>query len=174
MMILIASEATLFAALIGSYYYLRFNAVAWPPRGVPEPRVIVPAVLAIVLASTSAPMQLASRAARTGRTATARMLVVAALTVQTAYLAYELHDYRDQLHASGITRDAYSSIYYTLLGADHAHVALGILFDVWLLSRLAGGLTTYRANAAQAIAWYWHFVNLATLFVTATLLSARL
>ena len=125
----------------------------------PEPRVVGPVVLAIVLALTSVPMQLASRAARAGRMAPARMLVVAALTVQAAYLAYELHDYRDQLHASGITRDAYSSIYYTLLGADHVHVALGILFDLWLLARLARGLTTYRANAAQAIAWYWHFVN---------------
>jgi cytochrome c oxidase subunit I len=173
MMILIASEATLFAALFGSYYFLRFNASAWPPSGVPEPRVAVPIALAGALALTSAPMQLASRAARTGRAAATRVFVAAALVVQAAYLAYELHDYRDQLHASGITRNAYSSIYYTLLGADHAHVALGILFDLWLLTRLVRGLTTYRANAVQAIAWYWHFVNLVTFVVTATLLSAR-
>jgi cytochrome c oxidase subunit I+III len=174
MMILIASEATLFAAMIGSYYYLRFNAAAWPPRGVPEPRVAVPVALALVLALTSGPLQLAAQAARNGRAAAARTLVLAALVVQAAYLAYALHDYRDQLHASGITRDAYSSIYYTLLGADHAHVALGMLFDLWLLAKLTRGLTSYRADAAQAIAWYWHFVNLATLVVTATLLSARL
>ena len=66
MMILIASEATLFAAMIGSYYYLRFNTVAWPPRGVPEPRLAVPVALAVVLALTSGPMQLASRAAPHG------------------------------------------------------------------------------------------------------------
>ena len=61
-----------------------------------------------------------------------------------------------------------------LLGADHAHVALGLLFDLWLLAKLARGFTTYRVNATQAIAWYWHAVNLLTLVVTATLLSAKL
>jgi heme/copper-type cytochrome/quinol oxidase subunit 3 len=77
------------------------------------------------------------------------------------------------LHRFDITRDAYSSIYYTLLGADHAHVFLGILFNLWLLGKLATGLTTYRANAVQAIAWYWHAVNILTVVVIGTLLSAR-
>ena len=49
-----------------------------------------------------------------------------------------------------------------LLGADHAHVFVGLLFNVWLLWKLARGLTTYRANAVQAIAWYWQFVNVLT------------
>jgi heme/copper-type cytochrome/quinol oxidase subunit 3 len=60
-----------------------------------------------------------------------------------------------------------------LLGADHAHVAVGILFNLWLLGKLARGLTTYRLNAVQAITWYWHFVNVLTLVVIATVLSAR-
>ena len=32
-------------------------------------------------------------------------------------------------------------------------------------AKLARGLTTYRANATQAIAWYWHFVNVLTIVV---------
>jgi len=71
-------------------------------------------------------------------------------------------------------RNAYSSIYYTLLGADHAHVALGVLFDLWLLGKLATGLTRYRVRATWAIALYWHAVNLITVVVIATLLSAAL
>jgi hypothetical protein len=53
-------------------------------------------------------------------------------------------------------------------------VLLGILFNVWLLGKLAGGLTGYRVRAAQAIAWYWYAVNALTVLVIATLLSARL
>jgi heme/copper-type cytochrome/quinol oxidase subunit 3 len=83
-----------------------------------------------------------------------------------------VHDFADQLGNFDIGRDAYSSIYYTLLGADHAHVALGVFFNLWLLGTLARGLTTYRVNATQAIAWYWHAVNLLTLVVIGTLLSA--
>jgi heme/copper-type cytochrome/quinol oxidase subunit 3 len=174
MLILIASEATLFATFIGAYYYLRFTSPEWPQDGLPAPKLVMPLILVGCLAATSAPMQLASRAARAGRLLATRLFLVTALVVQAGYFAYEVHDFQDRLRTFGIGRNAYSSIYYTLLGADHAHVALGILFNLWLLGKLATGLTTYRANAAQAIAWYWHAVNLITLAVLGTLLSARI
>jgi heme/copper-type cytochrome/quinol oxidase subunit 3 len=173
MLILIASEGALFAAMLASYFYLSVYAHAWPLRGDPKPALVTPIALAAMLALTSVPMQLASVAARERRLAPTRIFLLVALAVQAAYLAWQLHDFRDQLDAMNATHDAYSSIYYTLLGADHAHVALGILFDVWLLAKLARGLTKYRRNAVLAIAWYWHFVNLVTIIVTATLLTAR-
>jgi cytochrome c oxidase subunit III len=173
MMILIASEGTLFGAFIGTYYYLRFKSPAWPPGGIPEPRLVVPLILVGSLALSSVPMQLASLAARAGRLTATRLLIFLALVVQAGYFAYSVHDFSHQLRTFDMTRNAYSSIYYTLLGADHAHVFLGLLFDLWLLGKLARGFTTYRVNATQAIAWYWHAVNLLTLVVTATLLSAK-
>jgi heme/copper-type cytochrome/quinol oxidase subunit 3 len=109
------------------------------------------------------------RAARLGAT---RLLLVIALAVQCGYLAYEVHDYSRELGRSPIGTDAYTSIHYVLLGADHAHVFLGILLNLWLLWKLATGITTYRANAVQAITWYVHFVNLLTWVVIGTIVSA--
>ena len=174
MAMVVASEATLFGTFIGSYYYLRFGSAHWPPPGTPEPRVVVPLIMVGILATTSLPMQLAAMAARRERLWAARALLVWALVVQCGYLVYEIHDYVDQLHASRPQDNAYSSIYYTLLGADHAHVALGILLVVWLLWKLARGLTTYRLNAVQVVAFYWHAVNVLTLIVIGVLLSARI
>jgi cytochrome c oxidase subunit III len=172
MAVLIASEATLFGCMIGTYFFLRFSTRVWPPDGIPRPAVVGPLVSALLLASSSIPMQLASDAGRHGRAAAARLYVLTALVIQTGYFAYAVHDYSAQIHTFDITRDAYSSIYYTVLGADHAHILVGLLFNVWLLWKLARGLTTYRVNALQAITWYWHAVNIITLVVTATLLSA--
>ena len=172
MAMLIASEATLFGTFIGSYYYLRFSTHHWPPPGTPEPRVVVPLILAGVLATTSLPMQLAAMAARRARLWAARALLVWALVVQCGYLVYEIHDYLDQLRRSTPQDHAYGSIYYTLLGADHAHVAIGILLVAWLLWKLLRGLTMYRLNAVQVVAFYWHAVNLLTLVVIGVLLSA--
>ena len=173
MTILIASEATLFGTFIGTYYYLRFKTPTWPPGGIPEPKLVVPLVMLAVLVSTTVPMRLAATAARTGRLAATRLLIGVALVVQSGYFAYEVHDFSDQLHRFDITRNAYSSIYYTLLGADHAHVLLGVLFNLWLLGKLARGFTRYRIHAVQAIAWYWLAVNVLTIAVIGTLLSAR-
>ena len=174
MVMLIASEATLFGAFIGTYFYFRFRAPQWPPDGIPEPRVVVPLILLAVLLAGSVPMHLASQAASAGRVGAARLFVLAALVLQAGYFAWAVHDFSDQLQTFDVTRDAYSSIYYVLLGAAHAHVALGILFDLWLLGKLARGLTMYRVHATQAIAFYWHAVNVITLVVTLTLLSAAI
>ncbi len=173
MLILIASEATLFGCFIGSYYYLRFRSAAWPPDGIPEPKLVVPLILLAVLVSTVVPMRLAARAATTGRLAATRLFLALALVLQSGYFAYEVHDFADQLHSFDITRNAYSSIYYTLLGADHAHVLLGVFFNLWLLGKLARGFTRYRIHATRAVALYWYAVVVLTAVVYGVLLSGR-
>jgi len=164
---LVATESALFAMLIASYFYLRFKNDPWPPAGTPEPRIVVPLVLLGVLILTGPVLW------RATHSATPRRWLVLALVVQSGYFAMEVADYQDDLHHFTPQQHAYGSLYYTLLGADHAHVALGLLFDVWLLWKLARGLNRYRANATQAIAWYWHAVNVLTIVVIGTLLSAR-
>jgi cytochrome c oxidase subunit III len=173
MLMVLASEGTLLACFVATFWYLRLRAPHWPPAGLPEPRVVVPMALTGVLLLTSVPMQLASRAVREGRVAATRLLVLLALVAQAGYFAYEANDFHDQLRQFDVTRNAYSSIYYTLLGADHAHVFVGLLLDVWLLAKLVTGLTTYRLNATVAIAWYWHFVNVATVVVVGSLTAVN-
>jgi heme/copper-type cytochrome/quinol oxidase subunit 3 len=174
MLMLLVSESMLFGAFIAGYYYLRLQAPTWPPPGIPEPPVAVPLILVGVLALTSIPMQLASSAAHAARPRAALLLVLAAFVVQSGYLAYELHSYVGDLGDFVPSDHAYGSIYFVLLGADHAHVFLGLLFDIWLALKLARGLTAYRRRATQAIALYWHGVNLLTLIVIGVILSARL
>jgi cytochrome c oxidase subunit III len=173
MLVLIVSESMLVGSMMATYFYLRFNTPHWPPAGIHAPPIATSLILTACLVATSVPMQLASLAARAGRLARTRLMLVLALVVQCGYLAYEIKDYDDQLRVTDITRNAYTSIYYTLLGADHGHVLLGILFNLWLLAKLTTGFTRYRVHATQAIAWYWHFVNVLTIAVIGTLLSAH-
>ncbi len=86
----------------------------------------------------------------------------------------EVSLYRDDLHRFAPQAHAYASIYYVLLGAAHAHVAIGLLLSGWLLAKLARGLTRYRLNALQAIAFYWAAVDVLTVVVTLTVLSPAL
>jgi heme/copper-type cytochrome/quinol oxidase subunit 3 len=174
MAIFSASEAMLFGALLGTYYYLRFKAVHWPPPGTPEPKVVLPLVLTAILVATSIPMQAALRAAREGRLAAIRLALTIALAAQATYFGLQIHLFLDDLAKFTPGEHAYGSIYFTLLGAHHTHVAAGLLLDVWLLLRLSTGLTKYRLTALWATTFFWHFVNALAVLVVLTQLSPAL
>jgi cytochrome c oxidase subunit III len=173
MLVFVLTEATLFGAIFGSYYYLRFTTAHWPPPGTPEPSVTVPLVLAFVLAATSVPMAIAARAAGAGEAARARLALVVALVVQAGFFAMQIRLFQDDLAKFQPSESSYASIYFTMLGAHQAHVAVGLLLNLWLLAKLARGLTNYRIVATQSIAFYWYFVNLLALLVVGAQLSAR-
>src|ERR687888_75660 len=82
------------------------------------------------------------------------------------------HPRRDE-HEFPPSESSYSSAYFTMLGAHHVHVGIGILLNLWLLLRTATGLTNYRLNALRATTFFWHFVNILALCVLGTQLSPR-
>jgi heme/copper-type cytochrome/quinol oxidase subunit 3 len=174
MAIFVATEATLFGTLFGTYFYLRLRVAHWPPAGIPEPKVALPLILTGVLVATSVPMQLAAAAARRGRVAAARRAVMLALIVQAGYFAMQIQLFTDDLHRFSPRGSAYASIYFTLLGAHHFHVALGMLLSAWIVVRLLGGLTRYRLVGLEAITFYWHFVNVLAVCVVLTQISPAL
>ncbi|MDX6442240.1 MAG: cytochrome c oxidase subunit [Gaiellaceae bacterium] len=174
MAMFVATEATLFAIMTASYFYLRFKNLQWPPHGIPEPKVALPLAMLALLLATSVPVHLAARAGRAGRLAAVRAFLLLAFLGQAAYLAVSIHEYAADLKRFTPQTHAYGSIYFTLLGADHAHVGIGLLFSLWLLAKLARGMTLYRLNALQAIAFYWYAVNVLTVVVTLTILSPAL
>jgi cytochrome c oxidase subunit 3/cytochrome c oxidase subunit I+III len=174
MVVFVATEATLFGTLIGSYYDLRFKSPHWPPPGVPDPKVAVPLVLLAVLVATSVPVQLASRFARAGRIVPTQLALLAALIVQSGYLAMQIHLYVDDLHRFSPQDNAYGSIYFTMVGAHHAHVLVGIALEAWFFFRLFGGNTVYRAVGIHSTAFYWHAVNVLAVAVTIVQLSPSL
>jgi heme/copper-type cytochrome/quinol oxidase subunit 3 len=168
----VATEATLFGTLVGTYFFLRFKNANWPPPGIDTPKVAVPLILTGVLVATSVPIHAAFAAARRGRVRSAWLALLVAFVVQTGYFAMQIHLFADDLHKFSPRDSAYGSIYFTLLGTHHAHVLVGLLLDVWFLLRLLGGLTSYRVKGLRCAAVYWHFVNAAALVVVGTQLSA--
>jgi len=174
MALFVGTEAALFGTLVGTYLYLRAQAVAWPPPGVPGPDVLWPLVLTGVLVLTTFPLRSALGAARAGHLRRARLGLLLALAVQSGYLAVLLVLFAGELDRLPPDGSAYASIYFTLLGAHAAHVALGILLELWVLVRLLGGVTRYRLVALQVTVFYWVFVNVLAAIVVLVQLSPRL
>jgi heme/copper-type cytochrome/quinol oxidase subunit 3 len=173
-MILVATETAFFGTLIASYFYLRLKVPEWPPPGIEPPDTTAPLILTGVLVATSLPMFLAVRSARAGSARPAWLLLLCAALAQAAYLAVQIHLLGSDLDRFDPGDSAYGSIYFTLLGAHHLHVLVGILMIVWLLGRLVFGLTNYRVVAVSVVAVYWYFVDVAAIAVVLTQISPAL
>lgn len=164
----VATEATLFGTLIATYYYLRFRTSSWPPPGIEKPDVVAPLILTGVLVLTSIPMFAAARAASAGRAKRTWWLILFALLIQAGYFAVQVHLFLSDLHKIPAKSSAYAAVYHTLLGTHHVHVAVGLLLDLWVLARVAGGLTNYRVVTVRVVALYWYFVNALAIAVVIT------
>src|SRR5689334_567354 len=172
--LLIATETALFGSMIASYFYLRFQAVQWPPPGIPEPKVALPLALTGALVASSIQMLLAVRSSRAGRVRATWLWIAGAAVMQAGYLAWQIVLFADDLDKFKPSGDSYGSIYFTLLGTHHAHVLLGLLIDAWLLARLMFGLTNYRVIAVRVAALYWYFVSAMAVAVVLTQVSPSL
>jgi cytochrome c oxidase subunit III len=167
-LLFIATEATLFGCLIATYFYLRFNNTHWPPPGVEPPKVALPLILTTILVATTIPIFFAGRAARSGNARLAWLLFFIALLVQGGYFGIQVHEFLSDLDKMSPHDSAYASIYFTLIGAHHAHVVVGMLIEIWVLAKLLGGLTNYRLIGVRVAAFYWYFVNFMAVAVVLT------
>ena len=130
MVAFVATEATLFGALLGTYVYLRCEPCTGRRRD-PEPKVVLPLVLAGVARGDERPDVPRARAPpRPGSRGARRRSSLVALVVQARYFGIAgPRARRATSTGSRRSRARTRSIYYTLLGADHAHVAVGILHE---------------------------------------------
>ena len=175
MVLFLCSEVTLFGTLIGSYFYLDFQAHSWPPNHIKSPEVLAPSIATAVLLATIPMMFMAERSARRGRRwATVRWMSVATV-VQLAYLAAQVLLFRHDLNDFTPQGSAYGSIYFTLLAAHHAHVVLGIVINLAVIGVLIlRGLDNYWLIGVRGAALYWYVVPVIGVVVLLTIISPSL
>jgi heme/copper-type cytochrome/quinol oxidase subunit 3 len=173
--LLLASEACLFGSLIATYFYLKFDATTWPPGGIEAPAVVLPLVFTAMLVATCVPVFYGVRAAKAGAVKTAWWLILLATVVQGTYLGLQIHLFVAELDKFTPQANAYASVYYALLGVHHAHVAVGLALDLWVLAKLFGGrITNYRLIGVRILGLYWYFVSAMAIFVVFTQLFPSL
>lgn len=161
MLLLIATEAALFALLLASYFYVRFQTDgAWPPDGIAAPKLLKPAVMTVLLMASSIPAYLAERNARRGDRRGLVASLAATLVLGSAFLALQAWEYSEKLDLFTPHTNAYGSLFYTITGLHGAHVIVGLLLLCWtLVFALRGAFTAERHLAVQNVSLYWHFVH---------------
>ena len=172
MVCLIATEATLFGLLLGSYFYLRFRTgVTWPPDGIEKPALELPLIMSLILWSSSIPVHLADRAVRRGRQVVFKLGLALGFLLGAVFLAMQLFlEYPETLAEFTPTTNAYGSLFYTITGFHGAHVIVGLIMSAWTQVRAwRGAFDEHRHVTVQIFVMYWHFVDVVWVFVLATI-----
>ena len=161
MVLFIATEATLFAVLLGSYFYIRFQAgPQWPPPQIGPPELMVPLIMTALLLPSSLPLIWAERGIRLGQQWRLRVGLATTLALGLGFLTMLATEYGQTLEEFTLTTDTYGSLFYTVTGFHGLHVTGGLLMLGWLLAAsIRGSFDSSRHEPVRLIALYWHFVG---------------
>jgi heme/copper-type cytochrome/quinol oxidase subunit 3 len=177
MVLFVTTEATLFATLLGSYFYIRFQyGPQWPPPGIEKPELTKPLIMTAILLPSSLPVIWAERGIRKGQRWRLRLGLLATLLMGSAFLALQATEYASKLKKFTITSNVYGSLFYAITGFHGTHVTVGLLMVAWLLAAaLRGSFGSRRHERVRLTAIYWHFVDLVWIGILFTVyLSTRL
>ncbi|MGW1060655.1 cytochrome c oxidase subunit 3 [Micromonospora rubida] len=178
MVMFVATEATLFACLLGSYFYLRFQyGPQWPPGGIEDPKLLTPLVMTAVLLPSSLPVIWAEHGIRRGHRWRLRSGLAATMVLGVTFLSLQATEYAEKLRQFTMTTDVYGSLFFLITGFHGLHVLVGLTMIGWLLatSLRGGSFGAHRHEQVRNAAIYWHFVDLVWVAILFTIyLSPRL
>ena len=173
MMLLIATEASFFVYLLFSYFYLASMARgSWPPDGNPALRLSLPNTIVLIVSSGT--MWWAEAGIKRGQQGRLRLGLLVTLLLGLLFLALQGLEYSHQKFTPAT--HAYGSLFFTITGFHGAHVAAGLLMNIFVQARAwAGHFTATRHLALSNVALYWHFVDIVWIIVFLSLyISPRL
>ena len=183
----IFSEVMFFAAFFGALFYVRVlsvpdlatlehNALMWPGFGSHWPSAGpafaekfspmgawgIPAVNTLLLLSSGVTVTIAHYALKENNRGMLNLFLFFTIALGVLFLGFQVYEYG---HAYAdlnlkLTTGVYGSTFFMLTGFHGFHVTLGaIMLTVILLRCLSGHFKPDSHFAFEAVAWYWHFVD---------------
>jgi cytochrome c oxidase subunit III len=171
MVLFLTSELMFFAGLFAAYFTLRTIAAEWPP---PDVELDMPLTIAatVMLTASSLSMHAGLTRLRSGGQSRMRLWVGVTFLLGSAFLAVKLYEFATA--SFGIASHAYGSLWFTILGVHGIHLLVGLALLGVLVSRAARGAYERGETAgADAIGYYWHFVDVLWLAIFATIYLIR-
>lgn len=192
MMWFIFSEVMFFGCFFGALFYLRTIAVpelgsydaaltpytgfvaGWPSSG-PMGEAVkpmaawgVPALNTLILLLSGATLTWGHVGLVNGKSSHLKIGLALTVLLGVAFLFCQASEYRHAYEELGLTLGAgvYGATFFILTGFHGLHVTLGcIMLTVILRRSLRGDFTKDNHFGMEAVAWYWHFVDVVWLLL---------
>jgi cytochrome c oxidase subunit III len=176
MVFFIASEIIFFGSLFAAYYTLRSVAAVWPPADAlavfSAPARLQATAASIVLWGSSVPMHLAMQSLRRQDFAATRGYILLTIALGIVFMGWKFSEWAASPFS--VSTHAYGTIFFALTGFHALHLLVGLILLGGVVARLAQA--AYRGGdraGAEAVAYYWHFVDTVWVGVFATVYLVR-
>jgi heme/copper-type cytochrome/quinol oxidase subunit 3 len=178
MVLFLASELMFFGGLFASYFALRSNTDPWPPSDV-KLDLPLTVVATVLLTVSSLTMHAGVRGARRSRASSLRGWVAVTFLLGAAFLGIKGYEFATADFT--VTSHAYGSLWWTMLGAHGAHLAVGLVLLLVVVARLRRRPIGRRPSEPDAdplvvpetVGYYWHFVDVVWLGIFSTVYLIR-
>lgn len=166
MLLLVFTEAGLFASMFLAYFYERANTPDWPPTGIDKPELVLPMIMTVLLVSSSITMYIAERGIARDSHGTLLVALVLSVLLSGSFLGLQAYEYT---HTSfSLDNSVYSSLFFTITGIHGIHVSIAVLMGIFITVRaFLGHFTPRHYEALTNVSIYWHFVDVVWLFILA-------
>jgi cytochrome c oxidase subunit 3 len=122
----------------------------------------IPALNTAILLTSGLTVTLAHHALRAGHRVQLALFLALTFLLGFTFVGLQAHEYGEAYSELGLrlSTGVYGSTFFMLTGFHGLHVTLGaIMLTVIWLRVLRGHFTARRHFAFEAVAWYWHFVD---------------
>jgi cytochrome c oxidase subunit 3 len=157
MIAVIGTEASLFAYLLFSYFYVAAQVVGpWPPKGPPKLDLAIAGTIVLLLGSVT--MWWGEKGIRAGKRSQLLLGLGSSVLLAVAFLGLEGTEWSKK--GFTLSSDVYGSLYFTVTGFHMLHVIVGALMLLALFGWTLLGYFGARRHSTVSIAvLYWHFVT---------------
>ena len=147
---------------------------AWPTNGPSKlgpredgsyevvPAFGLPAINTLILLTSGVTITIAHHALREGKRGVLNIFLALTFLLGFVFVGLQAEEYHHAYTELGLqlSTGIYGSTFYMLTGFHGFHVTIGaiMLLVIWLRT-MNGHFTPQRHFAFEAVAWYWHFVD---------------
>jgi cytochrome c oxidase subunit 3 len=147
---------------------------AWPTNGPSKlgpredgsyevvPAFGLPAINTLILLTSGVTITIAHHALREGKRGILKIFLALTFLLGFLFVGLQAEEYHHAYTELGLqlSTGIYGSTFYMLTGFHGFHVTIGaiMLLVIWLRT-MNGHFTPQRHFAFEAVAWYWHFVD---------------
>jgi cytochrome c oxidase subunit 3 len=128
----------------------------------------IPALNTALLLTSGVTLTVAHHAIQAGHRRTLNVFLALTFILGFIFMGFQAYEYMHAYQELNLTLESgiYGTTFYMLTGFHGLHVTLGsiMLLVIWLRC-LRGHFTPEKHFAFEAVAWYWHFVDVVWLFL---------